>query len=105
MCTRTTLFAALLVGTTAAASPIDRADQLLVVVTNDWAATEGRLFRAERHGKKWTVGAPIRVVIGAGGLGWGRGLHAESSTIRLGGPVKKEGDTKTLPLAFFGSPG
>jgi hypothetical protein len=82
------------------ASPIDHADQLLIVVTDDWTATDGRLFRAERRTKAIEIlGAAIPVVIGAAGLGWGRGLHPVSSK-KLGGPTKKEGDRRS-PAGVF----
>jgi D-alanyl-D-alanine dipeptidase len=91
----------LLLASTAHASPIDRADQLIVVVTDGWTATEGRLFRAERRrGKLAIVGPPIRVVIGAAGLGWGRGLHPSSLPTALGGPTKQEGDLRSPAGAF-----
>jgi D-alanyl-D-alanine dipeptidase len=91
----------LLTSSARATSPIDDAEQLVVVVTDDWSATEGILYRAERRRGKLTItGAPIHVVIGGAGLGWGRGLHAESMATSLGGPTKMEGDRRSPAGAF-----
>lgn len=81
------------------AGPPKRSRQLILVTTRDWDAVQGSLQRFERKSvKAWwkPVGAPIPVVVGRNGLGWGAGLSA-----LLGdGPVKKEGDGKA-PAGVF----
>jgi len=84
------------------ASPVPaRSRQMLVVVSSDWTADHGRLYRFERKGKRWyQAGRSIAVKLGRNGLGWGRGLHG----YRLdSGPVKREGD-KRAPAGVFSLP-
>lgn len=80
-------------------SPISKSRQLVVVTTRDWKASAGTLQRFENSGHQWKrVGAPIPVVIGRGGLGWGAGLNAQPPT--ADSPVKKEGDGRS-PAGVF----
>jgi D-alanyl-D-alanine dipeptidase len=73
------------------------ARQLVVVVTPGWEATTGTLRRFEGDGGTWTeAGAPIPVVVGRSGLGWGRGLHPDGQV----GPQKREGDGRA-PAGVF----
>ena len=84
------------------ASPVPPSSrQLLIVVSGDWTADHGRLYRYERDGTSWRqVGRSIPVMLGSNGMGWGRGLHG----FRVGnGPVKKEGDRRS-PAGVFGLP-
>jgi L,D-peptidoglycan transpeptidase YkuD (ErfK/YbiS/YcfS/YnhG family) len=78
--------------------------QAIVVTTPDWNAVEGRLQRFERPGvrARWhAVGAPIAIVVGRNGLGWGLGLEAaDTPQLRSLGPVKKEGDIRS-PAGIF----
>lgn len=71
--------------------------QLISVTTNTWQATRGALRRYERQpGKTWrAVGAPMRVVLGRAGLGWGNGLHGSGAPGRRTGPTKREGDGRS----------
>src|SRR5690606_14609315 len=63
----------------------------------DWEATSGTLRRFERDGAAWAErGEPVPVVVGRGGLGWGRGLHPDG----LDGPQKREGDGRA-PAGVF----
>lgn len=80
-------------------SPVPAASrQLVLVVTDDWGATTGRLRRFERGDGSWTgVGAPVQVVVGRSGLGWGIGLHAPPAA----GPTKAEGDGRAPAGAFL----
>ena len=99
---RWVLFVMVLGGTLFAASPVPRESrQLLVVVSPEWKADQGKLYRFERKEKKWRqVGESISVKLGKNGLGWGRGLHG----FRLGeGPVKREGDGRA-PAGVFALP-
>jgi L,D-peptidoglycan transpeptidase YkuD (ErfK/YbiS/YcfS/YnhG family) len=71
--------------------------QMVVVTTKDWTATDGTLRRFERTERAWQqVGPAVPVVVGRGGLGWGRGLNPPSSS----GPQKKEGDGRS-PAGIF----
>jgi L,D-peptidoglycan transpeptidase YkuD (ErfK/YbiS/YcfS/YnhG family) len=77
--------------------------QMVVVMADDWKATNGWLRRFERIEAGWQIeGTPFRVALGRSGLGWGRGLQPSP----LGGPQKKEGDGRSpagifyLPYAF-----
>jgi D-alanyl-D-alanine dipeptidase len=83
------------------APPVTGARQLLVVTTADWDTVPGTLRRYERAapGAAWRpVGGPLAVVVGRGGMGWGRGLHAV--TPGAGDPVKREGDGRA-PAGVF----
>jgi L,D-peptidoglycan transpeptidase YkuD (ErfK/YbiS/YcfS/YnhG family) len=82
-----------------------RSTQMIVVTTSEWNAVEGRLRRYERatEHKKWRpVGAPISIVVGKNGLGWGIGVIAtDDSDVRVtSDPVKREGDGKS-PAGVF----
>jgi len=81
------------------------ATQILVVTTQDWDGIAGTLQVYERPQarKKWkTTGAPISVVVGKKGLGWGAGVASarEAGRRAASGPVKKEGDGKS-PAGIF----
>jgi L,D-peptidoglycan transpeptidase YkuD (ErfK/YbiS/YcfS/YnhG family) len=72
--------------------------QMLVVVSKDWQAVDGRLQRFESNDRVWqAVGPPIRVVVGRNGMAWGSGMHPMPQP----GPKKKEGDGKS-PAGVFG---
>ena len=77
---------------------LDRARQLLLVTSRSWTATEAELRRYQRAPDgAWTeVGQPLPVMLGKGGLGWGRGLHGAP----LGEPAKREGDGRS-PAGIF----
>ena len=79
--------------------------QIVVVTTQDWNGVDGVLQEYERPKarKKWkAVGAPIPVVVGKNGLGWGAGV----AQVRDAGPrekldpVKQEGDGRA-PAGIF----
>ncbi|MDQ3229363.1 MAG: hypothetical protein M3Q13_06460 [Pseudomonadota bacterium] len=71
--------------------------QLVLVTTSDWNATNGKLQRYVRNGSSWEqIGASTPVVIGRTGSAWGLGLHPTQS----GGPIKKEGDGRA-PAGVF----
>jgi D-alanyl-D-alanine dipeptidase/L,D-peptidoglycan transpeptidase YkuD (ErfK/YbiS/YcfS/YnhG family) len=75
----------------------DEHQQLLVVTTENWEATQGKLVLYERFADTWIpVRQPIPVVIGKTGLAWGLGLHPTIT----GAPWKKEGDRKS-PAGIF----
>jgi D-alanyl-D-alanine dipeptidase len=89
-----------------APQPLRMARQMLVVTTADWDAVPGHLQRFERvrPDQRWKpVGAPVAIVVGKNGMGWGAGLAAVK-TPRVPGrtdPAKKEGDGKS-PAGVFG---
>jgi L,D-peptidoglycan transpeptidase YkuD (ErfK/YbiS/YcfS/YnhG family) len=79
--------------------------QAIVVTTPDWNTAPGQLQRFERasvHARWHPVGAPIAVVVGRNGLGWGVGVVAgDGAKARASsGPVKKEGDIRS-PAGIF----
>lgn len=83
--------------------------QMLVVTTPDWGAVDGQLQRFERGSVQdaWRpVSAPIAIVVGHKGMGWGIGLlprnvSGNADDARLPDePVKKEGDGKSPAGAF-----
>ncbi len=75
--------------------------QLLVVVSSDWDAMEGTLYRYERSPSsalQWELSVPpIAVTLGKEGMAWGRGLLDLSDEVGL---VKKEGDGRA-PAGLF----
>ena len=76
---------------------LSQSSQMVVVTARDWSATEGSLRRFERMERGWQqVGPAASVVLGRGGLGWGRGLNPASSS----GPQKREGDGRS-PAGIF----
>ncbi len=83
----------------AAASPLAGARQMLVVVSEDFAANQGRMRRFERDadGPWRPVGDDVAVTLGKNGLAWGRGISGEPP---VGGPVKVEGDGRS-PAGVF----
>ena len=77
---------------------LSSSSQVVVVITKDWTATEGTLRRFERTERNWQqVGSSVPVVVGRGGLGWGRGLTNPPSS---SDPQKKEGDGRS-PAGVF----
>ena len=77
----------------------DASRQLLLVTTGSWTATDGTLRRYARDddGAWRPVGDPVSVVVGRGGLGWGRGLHPAPPD---DDPWKAEGDGRA-PAGVF----
>jgi L,D-peptidoglycan transpeptidase YkuD (ErfK/YbiS/YcfS/YnhG family)/uncharacterized protein YijF (DUF1287 family) len=77
------------------------ARQLVLVVTEGWNAPKARLSLWEKDEHGWQRHGPATVAtVGAAGLGWGRGLHADEVTAALGGPHKREGDSRA-PAGIF----
>jgi L,D-peptidoglycan transpeptidase YkuD (ErfK/YbiS/YcfS/YnhG family) len=79
--------------------------QMIVVITSDWNAVEGRLQRYERAtpAETWrAVSEPSSIVVGKKGLGWGIGVIAtDDLKVRSASdPDKKEGDGKA-PAGIF----
>ncbi|MGO1070533.1 L,D-transpeptidase family protein [Lysobacter sp. CA199] len=76
-----------------------QAQQLVLVTTADWNATQGRLQRYARESGGWrAVGTAIEVSIGRNGSAWGSGLHATPKDDD--GPLKREGDGRA-PAGVF----
>jgi D-alanyl-D-alanine dipeptidase len=84
----------------AAANPLRRSRQCIVVVAENWNSPTGALRAFERTSAtaEWKIrGGEIPVVLGKKGLGWGRGLvKAEPASM----PRKIEGDNK-VPAGVF----
>jgi D-alanyl-D-alanine dipeptidase len=85
----------------AAANPLRRSRQCIVVGAENWNSTTGVLRAFERRNARadWKMrGAEVPVVLGKKGLGWGRGLVAHDLAAT---PRKVEGDNK-VPAGIFG---
>jgi len=82
---------------TAATPPLTAGSrQLVVVVSDSFAASQGTLRRFEKTEDTWTpVGESVPVLLGKNGMAWGRGLHPAEP-----GEQKREGDDKT-PAGLF----
>ncbi len=76
--------------------------QLIVVVTGDWDAVTGTLFRFERSadGPWRAVGDAFPIVVGKTGLAWGVGVANWSTEATDADPVKREGDGRA-PAGIF----
>ena len=82
----------------AMAQGLDGSDQLIVVTSKSWDATQATAQRYERRGKTFAkFEAPFAVVLGKNGMGWGKGLLDIGQSE---GPVKQEGDGKA-PAGMF----
>ncbi|MDR2871757.1 MAG: hypothetical protein LBV45_04420 [Xanthomonadaceae bacterium] len=79
-------------------SHIPASQQRIIVITADWNANQGFLYRYERTGAgEWhAMGAPIAVSIGRKGSAWGTGLHPP----QIQEPRKQEGDGRS-PAGIF----
>ena len=83
-----------------ATEPLDRSRQCVVVLTDNWASTTGKMHLFERVGSTapWNEHGPAFAVVGGKkGLGLGRGLVGLSLN---GAPEKKEGDNRA-PAGIF----
>ncbi|MDR6096014.1 L,D-transpeptidase family protein [Stenotrophomonas sp. SORGH_AS_0321] len=89
--------ALLLAGPAWAASPLDGARQVVVVTSEGWDSTQGRLqaFARTDHGWK-PEGAAFDVALGRSGSAWGIGLHPATDAL----PSKREGDGRS-PAGVF----
>jgi len=75
--------------------------QLLVVISPDWNAIEGKLYCFQRNASAQTwelVLPPIPIVLGKKGMAWGRGVQ-DFTTHE--GPHKVEGDGKSPAGLFY----
>lgn len=83
----------------AAANPLSRSRQCIVVVAPKWNSTAGvlRAFERASDGAWETRGAAVPVVLGKKGLAWGIGLLDPENKV---GPRKVEGDNK-VPAGIF----
>jgi uncharacterized protein YijF (DUF1287 family) len=77
--------------------------QLVVVRSPSWSSFRAQAQRFERdlvNGEWRPVGEAFAVVLGHGGLGWGRGLHGDGGPSGSSGPDKTEGDGRS-PAGVF----
>lgn len=82
----------------AATTPLQEAQQLIVVTAPGWDATQGHLQAFERGAHGWQPhGEGFAVALGRNGSAWGLGLHAAQQA----GPHKQEGDGRS-PAGIFG---
>lgn len=80
-------------------SSLFQTQQLIVVTSDDWSTTQGRLSFYELNAEnKWKpVLKDIAVMLGRTGMAWGAGLHPTSLNT---GTLKQEGDGKS-PAGIF----
>jgi L,D-peptidoglycan transpeptidase YkuD (ErfK/YbiS/YcfS/YnhG family) len=93
------LLLTLLIACTSAQSngaTLEHSQQLVLVVTADWNATQGVLRTFDRGSHGWAQrNDSVAVSIGASGSAWGLGLHGAQP-----GPQKSEGDGRS-PAGIF----
>ena len=86
-----------------AAAPVEppaikNAQQLLLVVADDWNTKTAKLQRFKRITRGWEeVTPPIEVVLGENGLAWSRGVLLAKG---FGGVAKKLGDDRSVAGVF-----
>jgi L,D-peptidoglycan transpeptidase YkuD (ErfK/YbiS/YcfS/YnhG family) len=89
---------------TPAVAPLQDHRQMIVVTTDDWDATHGRLQAYARTAKGWQPhGDAFDVAVGRNGSAWGVGLvpmKGDDGTMQSGDPVKQEGDGRS-PAGIF----
>jgi Uncharacterized protein conserved in bacteria len=84
--------------TLAATGPLDGARQVVVVTSEGWDASRGRLQAFERGDDGWQPhGDAFEVALGRSGSAWGVGLHPAPAG---DGPRKREGDGRS-PAGVF----
>lgn len=95
-----TLFAACPVS--AQPDMVAQSGQAALVLADSWNSRAGvmRLYERSPGGPWRQAGAPIRVILGKNGLGWGRGLHDTPGGGAEGITLKREGDGKA-PAGIF----
>ena len=77
---------------------LDRAGQLILVISESWSPGPAQLKTFERQNAAWVrIGDEIRASIGKKGLAWGIGLHGSHPELQ---PLKREGDKKS-PAGVF----
>ncbi|WP_457318052.1 L,D-transpeptidase family protein [Stenotrophomonas sp. P5_B8] len=94
---------------TPAVGPLQDHHQMIVVTTEGWDATQGRLQAYVRTPKGWAPhGDAFEVAVGRNGSAWGVGVlpaqgaaaHPPGDPIKPGDPVKQEGDGRS-PAGIF----
>lgn len=88
---------------TPAMGPLQDHHQMIVVVTDGWDATHGRLQAYTRTPQGWAPqGGAFEVAVGRNGSAWGVGVVPAQGVAphQPGDPVKKEGDGRS-PAGFF----
>lgn len=80
--------------------------QVVLAVSPSWDSPQAQVSWWERGASgRWVVkGKATAAMLGARGMGWGRGLLPASVSVALAGPVKVEGDARA-PAGVFGLPG
>ena len=105
MCLVLVVASARTVTTAAASAELERSRQCLVVLTNDWLSTSGRLLAFQRTitGNWKRNGFEFPVVLGRNGLGQGPGLIGlkfDSAPNKLEGDNRAPAGIFALPSAF-----
>ena len=71
--------------------------QLIVITTEGWSSTQGKVWCFEKIDQEWVLISKGSVVVGLKGMGMGIGIRAFETA---GVPQKKEGDLKA-PAGIF----
>jgi L,D-peptidoglycan transpeptidase YkuD (ErfK/YbiS/YcfS/YnhG family) len=75
--------------------------QVVLVVSDSWSADAAELSWWQRPAGTWVQKQrPVRVMLGAAGMGWGQGLLPAAISRDLTGPRKREGDQRA-PAGVF----
>jgi L,D-peptidoglycan transpeptidase YkuD (ErfK/YbiS/YcfS/YnhG family) len=77
------------------------AEQLIIVVTDNWTGVAARLFCFEKQWGKWQLQFSFPAVVGQNGMATGEGIR---SIVIPEAPQKKEGDMKSPAGIFFLGP-
>lgn len=92
-------------------NPTVQAKQLVVVTSENWDATIGKLRRFERlsvDGEWQQVGQEVDVNLGKNGMGWGYGLHGDPLSIEapiiVDGPIITGEGLKRSPAGAYAIP-
>lgn len=78
---------------------LGKAQQIIIVLTEDWHSFHSRLYLGERKNGAWQVINCFPAVCGRAGLAWGLGLYPQNPAVQPQ-PAKVEGDQKT-PAGIF----
>ena len=91
------------VATQGGGSPTAGFANLVLILSDGWDSRRATMRTFSRSaGRSWTeLGTAEPVMLGDGGLGWGRGLHGAERPVGLDGPTKSEGDRRS-PAGVFG---
>jgi D-alanyl-D-alanine dipeptidase len=78
-------------------SALKQSKELILVITKNWYANQGKLQYFQRKNGAWhAISRPFKIFVGKTGLAWNAAYHK----FNLSGPYKTEGDNKSPAGAF-----